>query len=88
MASFALLRILFVLFGKACVFIAIIFLDEVEQLCADALEAQRAAGRVFLDRCRSGFGSLSLGLATSAVAIALGRPRPPSASLVRRKQRR
>jgi hypothetical protein len=54
MASFALLRILFVLFGKACVFIGIIFLDEVEQLCADALEAQRAAGRGFLDRCRSG----------------------------------
>ena len=56
MASFALFRILCVLVGKACVFIAVIFLDEVESLCAEALQAQRAAGRAFWDRCRSGLG--------------------------------
>jgi hypothetical protein len=54
MASFALFRILCVLVGKACVFLAVIFLDEVEALCAEALQAQHAAGLAFWDRCRSG----------------------------------
>jgi len=34
MASLSLFRILCVIFGKSCVFLAVIFLDEVEALCA------------------------------------------------------
>ncbi len=39
------------LFGKACALLALLFIDEVEALCADVLFT---AGRTFSDRCRSG----------------------------------
>ena len=39
------------LFGKACALLALLFIDEVEELCADVLFT---AGRTFSDRCRSG----------------------------------
>ena len=42
------------LFGKACALLALLFIDEVETLCADVLRAQLTAGQSFLDRCRSG----------------------------------
>lgn len=42
------------LFGKASFLLALLFLDEVEALCADVLRAQLTAGRTFSDRCRSG----------------------------------
>ena len=42
------------LFGKACAFLALLFADEVEEICADVLRAQLTAGRTFSDRCRSG----------------------------------
>ena len=42
------------LFGKACGLLALLFIDEVEELCVDVLRAQLTAGRSFSDRCRSG----------------------------------
>lgn len=42
------------LFGKACGLLALLFIDEVETLCADMLQDQFTAGRSFLDRCRLG----------------------------------
>ncbi len=38
------------LFGKACALLALLFIDEVEELCADVF----ADGRRFLDRYRLG----------------------------------
>lgn len=46
------------LFGKACVLLALLFIDEVEALCADVLFT---AGRTFSDRCRSGLRQVRSG---------------------------
>lgn len=50
------------LFGKACVFLALLFMDEAEGLCADVWDAQLTAGRSFLDRCRLGLRQAWSGL--------------------------
>ncbi len=47
--AFKLFARLCSLFGKACVLLALLFIDEVEALCVDVF----ADGRGFLDRFRS-----------------------------------
>jgi hypothetical protein len=50
MLALGLFRGLCSLFGKACFLLALLFIDEMEALCADALES----GHTSLDRFRSG----------------------------------
>jgi hypothetical protein len=70
MLALSLFRGLCTLFGKACVLLALLFVEEMEILCADALEAQRSTGRSFLVRCRSGLAQARSRLLWGAPEVA------------------
>lgn len=69
--SLRLIRLLVRTFGRLLAFLLLMFLDEVETLCAEIWGVQRTAGRSFLLRFRSGLASRLSGWRSRGPAVAL-----------------